>query len=151
MKVRQIVIAAVAIIIIACNKDKFTTTPQVEIKSISPETLFSGNLLRIKGSYTDQEGDIDSVFIVRKFFAGTSATLIDTIEKIEFSTLGVPQKTMEAELEIIFEYNTQNNQNYRSLSGVSKDTTAAFGIVLKDKAANRSEYKESEKIRIKKP
>lgn len=150
MKLSQITVAAIAIIIIACNKDKFTTIPQVEIDSISPETLSSGGILKIKGTYTDKEGDIDSIFIVRKYFAGSTATYVDTIEKIEFATLKVPQSTMEADFQIDFEYNTQQT-TLRQLSGVNKDTTAAFGIVLKDKAANRSEYKESEKIRLKKP
>ena len=88
--------------------------------------------------------------MVRKFFAGNTATKIDTIEKFQFSSLNLPPKTLEGDIELTYEYNTQN-LGIRTLSGVAKDTTAALGMILKDKAANRSEYKESEKIRLKKP
>ena len=150
MKLRQLVITATVIMVAACNKDKFTTIPQLTLKSISPGTVFSGNVITLKGSYTDKEGDIDSVFVVRKFFAGNTATKIDTIERFRFAALNLPGKTLEADIELTYEYNTQN-LGIRTLSGVQKDTTAAFGMILKDKAANRSEYKESEKIRLKKP
>ena len=150
MKLPQLLISATVLLMVACNKDKFTTIPQLNIKSISPGTVVSGNVLTVKGTYTDKEGDIDSVFVVRKFFAGNTATKIDTIEKFQFSALNLPPKTLEGDIELTYEYNTQN-LGIRTLSGVQKDTTAAFGMILKDKAANRSEYKESEKIRLKKP
>lgn len=135
---------------IACNKDKIATIPQYKFESISPEIVMSGDILQIKGTYTDKEGDIDSVFIVRKFFDGDNATKIDTIERIEFATLGVPPKTVEADMDITFEYNTFNT-GLRLLSGVNKDTTAAFGIILQDKVPNRSVYVESSKVRLIKP
>ena len=84
MKLSQLLITATVLLVVACNKDKFTTIPQLTIKSISPGTVVSGNVLTVKGTYTDKEGDIDSVFVVRKFFAGNTATKIDTIEKLKF-------------------------------------------------------------------
>jgi hypothetical protein len=149
MKFLLFIITASVIVIVACNKDKFTTTPQVEIKSISPETVFSGNLIKVKGKYTDQEGNLDSVLVVYKWYNGTLVTRNDTF-RYSFDGLDLPSKTRQADIELNFEYNTFNT-DLAKLSGVSKDTTATLGLILKDKDSLRSNYAESAAIRLKKP
>lgn len=134
----------------ACNKDKFTTKPQVKIRSIAPSVVQNGNIINLAGSYTDSEGDIDTVFVVYKWYNNTTATFTDTLERFPFGSLGVPSNTRQAELELLYEYNTQNT-GLRILSGVSRDTTATLGLILKDKAGNRSDYVESEKFRLRRP
>ena len=150
MKLFQFLLILCLLIAVGCGKDKYTTIPQVTINSISPGTVHSGDIVVLKGKYTDQEGDIDSVLIVRKFYDGATATKTDTLERIEFALTGVPKNTRQADLQLTFEYNTFNT-TYRSLSGVQKDTTATLGLLLIDKKANRSEFKESDKIRLIKP
>lgn len=134
---------------LACNKDKFTTAPQITIKSIAPKTVSSGDIISLKGKYTDAEGDIDTVFIVYKWYNGATIVRNDTF-KYPFSTLNVPDKTREADINVILEYNT-NNTGLAFLPGVPRDTTATLGLMLKDKAANKSNYAESDPIRLKKP
>jgi hypothetical protein len=52
------------LVLFACNKDKFNTTPTLEIKSISPNPVPQNAPLTIELEYTDKEGDIsDSIFI----------------------------------------------------------------------------------------
>jgi hypothetical protein len=147
MKYSLLLATGCLILAIACNKDKLTTIPQYRIESISPETVNSGDVLTIRGSYTDKEGDIDSVFVVRKFFSGDTETDVDTVERIRFAELNLPPATTEAELNIRYEYNT-GNTGLRVLSGVTKDTTIAFGVILQDKTPNRSLYQESPKVRL---
>ena len=149
MKLLPILIAAIVVIAIACNKDKFTSTPQVEIKSISPGEVVSGDVITVKGKYTDKEGDLDSVLVVYKWYNGTIVTKNDTF-RYSLDNFNIPPKTITAEIDIKFEYQT-NNQGIAILSGVAKDTTATFGIVLKDKDSLRSNYAESAAIRLKKP
>ncbi len=149
MKPFQFVIAACVIILAACNKDKFTTTPQVEIKSISPGTVFSGDIITVKGKYTDKEGNLDSVLIVYKWYNNTIVTRKDTF-RYSFDALKLPPKTTDADIDLVFEYNTFNT-DLAKLSGVAKDTTATLGIILKDKESLRSNYSESSPIRLKKP
>lgn len=146
MKFRQLMIAAL-VILAACNKDKFTSAPQIDIKSISPETVVSGNLITVKGKYTDKEGNLDSVLVVYKWYNGDVVTRKDTF-RYSFDALKVPPKTIEADLNLIFEYNTTNT-DYAKLSRTPNDTTATFGIILKDKDSLRSNYSESAKIRLK--
>jgi hypothetical protein len=148
MKTRIIVLLVLALIIFACNKDKFTTIPQVTVKSISPTTVNNGNIITVDGEYTDDEGDLDSVLVVYKWYNASTVVKKDTF-RYAFSTLGVPDKTREAQIKVTYQYNTAN-PGPPTLSGVIKDTTATMGLILKDKKANRSNYSESKQIRLKK-
>ena len=134
-----------------CEKDTFTSTPQVEIEAISPSIAISGSVIQVDGKYTDLEGDIDSALIVYKWYNNTTVVRNDTF-RFGFAQLGMPAGVQRAELRLDFEYNTNNYPDLTKLPGVSqRDTTAAFGLVLIDKARNRSNYAESPTIRLKKP
>lgn len=151
MKNILLVSLVLTLALLACSKDKFTTEPKVDIKSISPGIVNSGDVIRLRSQYTDKEGDLDSAYIVYKWYNGTTAVRNDTF-RYNFSMLNLPADLKDAQLDVTFEYNTNNNQNMIPLPGVSlRDTTASFGLVLVDKAGHRSNYAESEKIRLKKP
>ncbi len=150
MRSSLFVLFMLVIIAFACTKDKFTTEPQVTVKSISPSVVFSGDILIMKGKYTDLEGDIDSVLVVYKWYNGATVVRKDTF-RYPFAPLDVPPKTQEADIDVTFEYNTNNHPDLRFLPGVSKDTTASLGLILKDKSSHRSNYSESSQIRLKKP
>ena len=138
-------------VLFACSKDKFTSEPKVEIRSIQPSTVYNGNVIRLLGSYTDEEGDIDSVYIVYKWFNGTTATRIDTLMRFPTGRLGIPAQLRKSDIAVEFEYNTYNQSNLLTLPGVTKDTSATLGLILIDKTRKRSNYAESNKIRLKKP
>lgn len=138
-------------VLFACSKDKFTSEPKVEIRSIQPATVYNGNVIRLLGSYTDEEGDVDSVYIVYKWFNGTTATRIDTLMRFPTGRLGIPAQLRKSDIAVEFEYNTYNQPNLLTLPGVTKDTSATLGLILIDKTRKRSNYAESNKIRLKKP
>ena len=150
MRTSFFVLFALVVTALACNKDKFTTEPQVSIKSIAPSVVFSGDIITMKGKYTDLEGDIDSILVVYKWYNGATVVRKDTF-RYPFAPLDLPPKTQDADMNVIFEYNTNNYPDLRSLPGVSKDTTASLGLILKDKASHKSNYSESNQIRLKKP
>ncbi|HEY6063138.1 MAG TPA: hypothetical protein VIV35_05990 [Chitinophagaceae bacterium] len=148
MKSSLFALFALVIIAFACTKDKFTTEPVVTVKSISPSVVFSGDIITMKGKYTDLEGDIDSILVVYKWYNGATVVLKDTF-RYSFAPLDVPPKTQEADINVTFTYVNTTNPPY--LPGVPKDTTATLGLILKDKASHRSNYSESNQIRLKKP
>ena len=78
MKYSLFVLIVLVVIATACNKDKFTTEPQVEVKSITPETVFNGNIINLKAKYTDDEGDLDSAYVVYKWYNGATVVKADT-------------------------------------------------------------------------
>jgi hypothetical protein len=151
MKIFSSLLVLSAVALASCNKDKFTTIPQVTIKSIKPDVVVSGNVISMKGKFTDQEGDLDSALIVYKWYNGTTAVLSDTLVRQSFTDFELPPKTRQGDLSIDFEYNT-NNTGLRPISPPNvRDTTGALGIILIDKAGNRSVYVESDRIRLIKP
>lgn len=134
-----------------CNKDKFTTIPQVTIESITPKTVFNGDILSMKGKYTDDEGDPDSALVVYKWYNGVTVVRKDTF-RYSFTAFNLPAKTRQADISVDFQYNTANPNGFLTLPGAGlRDTTATLGLILIDKANNRSVYAESEPIRLKKP
>jgi hypothetical protein len=151
MKITPSLLIILAVVIVSCNKDKFTTIPQLSIKSISPEFVFSGNIVTMKGKFTDQEGDLDSALIVYKWYNGAVAVIHDTIGRQSFLSFELPPKTRQGEFSVDFEYNTSNT-GLRTLTAPNvRDTTGALGIIFIDKAGNRSVYVESAPIRLVKP
>lgn len=149
MKTKVLLIILIAVAITACNKDNVTTKPQVKIKSISPAVVTTGNLIKVKSTFTDKEGDIgDSIIIVLKRDDKINPPTVDTI-KYTFSDFGLPANLKKGELDITFLYNSSSS-NYANLPGVINDTETSFGIIIKDRAGNKSDYVESAKILLKK-
>ena len=148
---RLLIITFLLFATLACSKDKFTSQPQVTVKSIQPSIVTNGSVIRLLASYTDEEGDIDSVYIVYKWYNGNTPTLIDTLMRFPTSRLGIPAQLRKSDIAVEFEYNTYNQQSLLTLPGVSRDTSATLGLLLIDKTKKRSNYSESTKIRLKKP
>ena len=61
---KLLLVVSVLVVLLACNKDKFQSTPQIKIKSVSTNLVGFGQGLTVVLSYTDKEGDVsDSVFV----------------------------------------------------------------------------------------
>lgn len=152
MKYSLLTLLILATIIFACNKDKFTTEPQVKITAISPNEVSHGDNIRIRGSFTDDEGDMDSVYIIRKWFNGDLTVRVDTFKSYTITQLSIPGGTRQGDLEINFSFGLLGGQ-YPTLPNwpLAKDTTSSFGIIMKDMAGHSSNYAESDKVRLKKP
>jgi len=95
---------------------------------------------------------VDSVLLIYKWYNGSASVLpLDTF-RYSLGALQLPDNTREADIIVEFQYNTFNPNGYITLPGVSvRDTTATLGLILVDKAGNRSNYDESDKIRLIKP
>ncbi|MDQ3682846.1 MAG: hypothetical protein M3352_07220 [Bacteroidota bacterium] len=60
-------ISALFILILACNKDKFQTKPQIKIVSVSDKFISSNGSIDVTLEFTDKEGDVnDSLFVIRE-------------------------------------------------------------------------------------
>ena len=151
MKLKLVFLGAlITILFLSCEKDKFTTIPQIKVKSISPGTVDIGNIINMETEFTDEEGDLDSVYIVMKWFDGAVPNRVFDTIRYSFASYNLPAKTREGDIFVKFSYG-QQIQGYTQLTPSPAplyDTTASFGILVVDKARNRSEYKESDKIRL---
>ncbi|MBL0333932.1 MAG: hypothetical protein IPP73_00955 [Chitinophagaceae bacterium] len=78
MKLSLMLCGLCLVTLLACQKDKFTTTPQVSLKSITPSSVVIGDIIRVKGTFTDKEGDVDSAYIIYKWYNGANIVKNDT-------------------------------------------------------------------------
>ena len=63
---RIFVFCVLALAIAACNKDKVESTPHLKFKSFSSDVVNYNGTLQATLEFTDQEGDLDSVLIMRE-------------------------------------------------------------------------------------
>ncbi|MDB5196585.1 MAG: hypothetical protein JWP88_956 [Flaviaesturariibacter sp.] len=59
-------IVVVLMLVIACKKDKVATTPKLSLKSISNNRLALREPLSLILGFTDKEGDLDSLYMIRQ-------------------------------------------------------------------------------------
>jgi hypothetical protein len=149
MKHRLILPLLLLTFLMACEKDKFQTVPQLDSKSISPSIVFQGDIIRFVSEFTDKEGDLDSLLIVYKWYADALVTKADTF-RYNTGNINLPPKTTDGDIIIEFSYGSQNDP-FPILGSVVKDTTSTFGLIVIDKAGQRSNYIESKPIRLLKP
>lgn len=141
----------IAATVFACSKDKFETKPQIKINEFGPEQVVKGQLIQLRATVTDKEGDIqDSLYVVRKRYNVTTNVLLTT-DTIRYSlvTLGAPTKT-ETEIQVRFLYGELQPDIAPIQNLETTDRSYTLGLVIIDKAGNRSDYVESEKIVLKK-
>ncbi len=146
------IVLAATILLVACEKNKFETIPQITVKSISPGTVVQDNVIKLLAGFTDKEGDLDSILIVTKWYDDVTVTrTLDTL-RYGFDVFNLPPNIKQGDIAVEFIYGRLSD-NYALLPGspVSRDTTATLGLVIIDKEKNRSLFAESDKIRLKAP
>ncbi|HZH65000.1 MAG TPA: hypothetical protein VEY10_08905 [Flavisolibacter sp.] len=132
----------------ACSKDKFQTIPQVTITSFGPDVVFKGQRFELLADITDKEGDLqDTFYLVQKRYTGDNLLTSDTA-KYSLANLGFPAKD-KIELRLTFAYGEQINGTLLQ-NQESADRGLIYGLIIRDKAKNKSVYVESKKILLKK-
>ena len=60
-------VGALALVVVACSKDKFETKPKITSVSFRDEVIpATGGLFVADLGFTDKEGDINQVFVIRR-------------------------------------------------------------------------------------
>jgi len=139
-----IVIALISLVFIGCGKDKFTTVPQLKYESVNTTVLDAGQIIQFKLSFTDAEGDVDSLFI-KKITPRCAATIF----KDERSLPADFKITNGKEGELLVSYGHRVS-NYPAIGDplCAFNDTCTFRFVLKDKEKNLSDTMYSETIVI---
>jgi len=130
-----IVIAFIALIFVGCNKEKFTSRPQLKFKSINTKVLDRGEIVSVTLSYTDLEGDLQDSLFVQKFEPSCVRSRFTTKYKLpNFPAV----RNSEGEFVVSFGYNV-NNYPLITAPLCGRNDTCYFRFVLKDKAQNVSD------------
>jgi hypothetical protein len=95
----------VCLLALACSKGKLTTTPKLELKSLSTKVVPVNGTLRVDITVKDKEGDISDTFYVKKIRLNKRvvATLRDSFY---YQVPEVPSKTYKSEFQIDLDYQT---------------------------------------------
>jgi hypothetical protein len=147
MRAKILIVSLITILLAACNKDKFTTKPQIEFDNVNTDVVQPGSQLIITLTYRDKEGDIrDSIYVERR--AVNCET--DTIRALYAIPTNVP-KIKNAEGNIVISYSHLPDFTYPNIGdptcGTAADT-CIYRFALSDEAGNVSDTISSPQIII---
>jgi hypothetical protein len=148
---KRILAAALIVATLAsCDKDKFETVPQIDIKEFGPNEVVKGQLIELRAIVSDKEGDIqDSLYLIKKRFnASTNFELTSDTIRYYIGTLGAPIR-QENEVLIRLLYGEQRPEIAPIQNLESVDRGFRLGLIVVDKEGNRSPYVESDRIVLK--
>ncbi len=133
-----ILLAAISITTLACNKDKFNTKPTLTFKSVNTKTVITNSELIFDLNVTDAEGDLsDTIFIMRKV---RNCPQSNRFEKYKLPIF--PTKTnLNVNLLVGYAYNSPAS-SYLPLGApacANKNDSCIYRFVIKDKAGNLSD------------
>ena len=127
--------------LVACDKDKFETKPQISIKSSNFTELPFNRTLVVTLEFTDKEGDVsDSLFVLReRVNAGHQLAP----PSIDFKIPDFPNRN-QGEFEISFDFQTQLTNGLPSIPVPGNPTqkvndTLNLKFVARDKEGNLSD------------
>lgn len=144
MKAKILILFLIALITNSCNKNTYTTSPQLTFKSVNATTITQGGLISFNIQFTDKEGDVqDSIWILRvsKICPG-SFPAVYQYAMPSFT----PTKDLKGIIELDFSYN-QTGTGYPTLSGCGvKNDTSYFKFWIKDNAGHVSDTVSSPNI-----
>jgi hypothetical protein len=139
MKLSYLIAAIVlCVLMAACSKDKFTTKPKLELKSINGEAFPSGAPLSFKFNVTDREGDIQDTMWVQKISYSCPDVNVGWPGAYKIPDF-TGNKNLKVELDVNYCYNCSVSP-YPVISGCQQRTDSCyFKFWMKDKAGNVSD------------
>lgn len=136
---KSFLLSILILLIAGCNKDKYTTKPQLKYRSVNTTVLGRGETLVFNLSFTDAEGDLSDSLIIVKFEPNCVNSRFNAKYKLPQFPLG---KNQSGDIVVTFGYNDIPPKCF------PREDTAVFKFVLKDKAQNQSDTAVSETIII---
>jgi hypothetical protein len=139
------------ILLAACSKDKFQDKPSIEIKSINPTQVPLQNPLEMTFTFTDKQGDLDSIFLW-KVRLNSAVKPITPANYFNYKLPDFPEKN-KGDIKVTLQYNTDliTAVSPNPQPGAPNDKepdTILFKVILKDKAHNVSDTATTDKIVI---
>lgn len=132
-----------------CKKDKFTTKPQLKIKSINSTDISGSDVLRITLTATDKEGDYSNFFAIMKTVAACpSSNYTDSSGKFNLPGDFINTQKKEAEIIVTLSKTDRGANTCFAPGGGVKVDTAIFSFWTRDRAGNTSDTVKTEPIII---
>ena len=145
-KMRNTILISIFILFLfSCNKNKYTTAPQLKYKSVNKKVFSSGDVITFTLSFTDAEGDIvaDSSLYVKKVEPKCPASNFDQYYKLPAFPTG---KDQSGDITVTYGYNAPGYPQQILGPQCNRNDTCVFKFILRDKAKNKSDTVTSETI-----
>ncbi|OLY92772.1 hypothetical protein SAMN05444008_10259 [Cnuella takakiae] len=132
---------ALALGLMACNKDEFQTKPQIKVLSATPDVVPIGQALTVSLEFTDKEGDVDdSVTVIRTRINQRDFTKLPFTIKYKIPLF--PDKT-RGEMDVNMAWSTaltlQNSPLRIPGTNTNEPDTLRLQFSVKDAKGNRSD------------
>ncbi len=137
---------SVAILLLACGKDKFETKPKLEIKGYSSKEIRQGDVMTIRLNYFDKEGDLSRAPVIGILKRLNLFPLAPGQDKVDTFSTSLPEFPKKDNGEITF----QLSFDFLKESTV-EDDTLVFRFAVTDLAGNKSDTVTTDQIVIIKP
>lgn len=143
----KLLIAGLALtVLIACNKDKFQTKPQISIKDYNSKEISQGGNLEVRLNYTDKEGDVGQGSFfgarLRQNIRPLALTDNDQLDTLRYSLPEMPDID-KGVIVMKLDYNFLKES-------LTENDTIVFKIAIKDRAGNASDTLTTDRLIIKK-
>jgi hypothetical protein len=127
--------------LIACDKSKFNTKPTLELRYINSHTIPVNGTLNIEFNFTDKEGDISNVLIMKKIRTNKRkvSTIRDSLGLVVPDFPKYKQGVVEANLEYQSYLISAQNPPTTGTPPRAESDSLILKFVLKDKANNVSD------------
>jgi len=137
-------IFSIIFLVIACSKDKFDTTPRLEIKDYSSKNIRRNEILKIRLNYFDKEGDLsEGLLYARRIRLNVRPLGSADNNKSDSLDSYLPEFPEKVKAEINFQ------QTYDFLKeSVSENDTIVFRFAVTDKAGHTSDTITTDKLII---
>ena len=157
MNTKIVLLVVIALIVNSCNKNEFTTNPQLTLKSVNTTRLVNdGDNLIFTFNFTDQLGLVDTLFMKRCSLVCSDTSTTGFMLEQTYDTLPIPYypstKNQKGELTLNCIYSGSNDSSFINLLtcinsvGQSKTDTSYFLFCLKDAGGHLSDTVKSPKI-----
>lgn len=130
----------------SCNKDKFTTRPQLIFKNVNATRIVSGQALTFTFDFTQKSGTLDTLYIKRTSLMCDSTTYVNNYNYKVPSFTQVDNQT--GQITVSFAFNTTITGAVNISNGTCnvQADTSIFKFCLGDKEGHFSDTIKSGKI-----
>jgi len=124
---------------VACEKDKFTTKPQLHLKRVNADEIFGNQDLVFTITLTDKEADFTSFFGVSTKTPGCPASDFTDTTLFQIPTEFIDSKHNEGEIVLALSKAQRHSNLCPGPGGTFKTDTTTYKFWTKDKAGNMSD------------
>ena len=135
-------IALILFAVVACNKDKFNTKPQIEISSYNTKVVGPNGNIIIQLKYTDKEGDLDNGTFVYIPVRANRRKVPPSSKSYDSVSYTIPQypSNPDGYLQLNLPWSSQH-QDY-----ILENDSIYFRFVVVDRAGNKSDTVNSDRV-----